>query len=145
MTTGSAVYVLDSFALLAYLGGEKGMTHVREILANSARTQCRAYLSLISLGEVLYIIERERSLPKAQGALAAIEQLPLEILPASRDAVLAAAHVKARFPISYADAFVVAAAQEHDGTILTGDPEFAAVQSLVRVEWLPRSSHSGGS
>jgi predicted nucleic acid-binding protein len=136
---GPAVYVLDSFALLAYLGGERGVARVREILAGSAQGQFRAYLSLTSLGEVLYIIERERSLPKAQQALAAIEQLPLEILPASRDAVLAAAHVKARFPLSYADAFVVAGAQEHDATILTGDRAFAAVQSLVRIEWLPGS------
>lgn len=138
MTTAPAVYVLDSFALLAYLGGERGMARVRDLLENSAQGQCHAVLSLISLGEVLYITERERSLPKAQQALAAIEQLPLEILPASRDAVLAAAHVKARFPISYADAFVVAAAQEHDATIVTGDPEFDAVKGLARIEWLPR-------
>jgi predicted nucleic acid-binding protein len=142
MTTGPAVYVLDSFALLAYFGGERGMARVREILAGSAQGQCHVFLSLISLGEVLYIIERERSLPKTQQALAAIEQLPLEILPASRYAVLAAAHVKARFPISYADAFVVAAAQEQDATIVTGDPEFAAVQSQVRIEWLRSSPHS---
>jgi ribonuclease VapC len=137
MTAALAVYVLDSFALLAYLGGERGMARVRELLENSTRGQCHAVLSLISLGEVLYITERERSLPKAQQALAAIEQLPLEILPASRDAVLAAAHFKARFPISYADAFVVAAAQEHDATIVTGDPEFDAVKGLARIEWLP--------
>ena len=142
MRSGPAVYVLDSFALLAYLGGERGMARVREILANSTRRQCRAYLSLISLGEVLYITERERSLPKAQQVLAAIEQLSLEILPASREAVLDAAHVKARFPISYANAFVVAAAQEQDATIVTGDPELAAVQNLVRIEWLPGSPHS---
>lgn len=142
MRTGAAVCVLDSFALLSYLGGERGMARVREVLASSAQGQCRAVLSLISLGEVLYITERERSLPKAQQTLAAIEQLPLEILPVSRDAVLAAAHVKARFAISYADAFVVAAAQEHDATIVTGGPEFFAVQSLVRIEWLPGSPHS---
>lgn len=145
MTTGPAAYVLDSFALLAYLGGEGGMARVRQILADSTQGECRACLSLLSLGEVLYIIERERSLPKAQEALAAIEQLPLEILPTSRDAVLAAAHVKARFPISYADAFVVAAAQEQDATIVTGDPEFVAVQSQVRIEWLPGSPQSPGS
>jgi predicted nucleic acid-binding protein len=145
MRAGPATYVLDSFALLAYLGGERGMARVREILADSLHGECRACLSLISLGEVLYILERERSLPKAQQALAAIEQLPLEILPASRDAVLAAAHVKARFAISYADAFVVAAAQERDAMIVTGDPEFAALQSLVRIEWLPGSPHSRGS
>jgi predicted nucleic acid-binding protein len=55
---------------------------------------------------------------------------------ASRETVLAAAHVKARFPLSYADAFVVAAAQHNGAVIVTGDPEFAAVESVPRVEWL---------
>jgi hypothetical protein len=48
-------------------------------------------------------------------------------------------------PISYADAFVVAAAQEQDATIVTGDPGFIAVQSQVRIEWLPGSPHSPGT
>lgn len=139
MKSSPAVYVLDSFALLAYLEGEKGMARVKEILLHSAQGHCRACLSLISLGEVLYITERERSMARAQEALAAIEQLPIEILPASRDAVMAAAHIKARFPVSYADAFVVAAAQEYDATIVTGAPELGALKDVVRIEWLPES------
>jgi ribonuclease VapC len=131
------VYVLDSYALLAYLEGEPGMPRVREILDHSAEGHCVACLSLINLGEVLYITERESDVTKAQEVLAAVEQLPIEILPASRDAVLAAAHIKARSPVSYADAFAIAAAEERGGTILTGDPEFGAVAGLVSVEWLP--------
>jgi predicted nucleic acid-binding protein len=85
-----------------------------------------------------YIVERERDLHRAQCVLAAIEQLPLELLPVSREAVLAAAHVKARFALSYADACVVAAAQQHGAIVVTGDPEFVAVESLISVEWLPQ-------
>jgi ribonuclease VapC len=133
-------YVLDSFALLAYLEGEAGMPKVRTALEGAAAGQQRVFLSLINLGEVLYVVERERGLIEAQQALAAVDQLPLEVLPVTRSTVLAAAHVKARFPLSYADAFAVVAARDHAATVMTGDREFGPVAEagLVAVDWLPR-------
>jgi len=64
-------------------------------------------------------IERNNGLAKTHEALALIQSLPIEILPADNQTVLAAAHVKANHPISYADAFVVVAAQNINGTIMT--------------------------
>jgi ribonuclease VapC len=135
-----AAYVLDSFALLAYLEGEAGMPRVRSVLESAEAARHTVHLSLINLGEALYITERERGLVAAQRALAAVDQLPLEIVPVSRATVLAAAHIKARFPISYADAFAVVTAQDRGGVVMTGDPEFRplAAAGLVTVEWLPR-------
>ena len=138
MSASAGPYVLDSFAMLAYLGGEDGMARVRALLLDCTRGRCRVYLSLINLGEVLYITERELGITRAQEALAAIDQLPIEVVPASREAVLAAAHIKAAHPVAYADAFAVAAAMEHGATVVTGDPEFEAVKGLVQVEWLPQ-------
>ena len=94
---------------------------------------------MINIGEVLYITEREVSLTQAQAVLGALDQLPIEIMQADREAVLAAAHIKANYRLSYADAFAVAAAQSIAGTILTGDPEFCAVAHLISLEWLPIS------
>ena len=61
-------------------------------------------------------------------------------MPVTRAVVLGAAHIKARFRISYADAFAVVAAQDHGAVVMTGDPEFGplAGAGLVTVEWLPR-------
>ena len=49
------------------------------------------------------------------------------------------AHIKAHYPVSYADAFAVALAQEMDGPVVTGDPEFKRVEDegLISVVWLP--------
>jgi ribonuclease VapC len=129
-------FVLDSFALLAYLGDEHGRERVEAVLAAAARDECSTCVSVINLGEVLYITERERGLAQAQAALAALDQLPLRVLPADREAVLAAAHVKANHRLSYAGSFAVATAQALGATVLTGDPKFASVGSLVSVEWL---------
>lgn len=140
MAGSPAAYVLDSFALLAYLEGEAGMPRVRSVLEGAAAQRHTVYLSLINLGEALYITERVRSLVAARRTLGAVDELPLEIVPVSRATVLAAAHIKARFPISYADAFAVVAARDRGGVVMTRDPEFGplADAGLVAVEWLPR-------
>jgi predicted nucleic acid-binding protein len=129
-------YVFDSYAVLAYMGDEPGCERVRSILQAAAEGQCRVAMSVINLGKIAYIIERERGLAPAQAALAVLALLPIEIRPATRDAVLAAAHVKANHPIAYADAFAVATALELGGVIVTGDPEFVAIADRVPVVWL---------
>lgn len=133
------IYVLDSFAMLSYLENEAGVERVKVILKTAAQKNAAVYITLISLGEVLYITEREQGLALAQKVLSAIEQLPVTLLEASKERILAAAHIKAQYPIAYADAFVVAAAQEYGGTVVTGDPEFVAVEKVVAVEWLPKT------
>jgi ribonuclease VapC len=135
-----SAYVLDSFALLAYFEGEPGMARVRSVLDGVAAQRHAVYVSLINVGEVLYITERERGLLEARQVLAAIDQLPLEVVGVSRATVLAAAHIKARFPISYADSFAVVAAQDYAGIVMTGDPEFEplADAGVVQVAWLQR-------
>lgn len=50
----------------------------------------------------------------------------------------AATHLKARHPISYADAFAAALAQLESATLVTGDREFEAVQGVIRIEWLEK-------
>ncbi|HLO14953.1 MAG TPA: type II toxin-antitoxin system VapC family toxin [Anaerolineales bacterium] len=129
----SVASVLDTFALLAYLQGESHGAGVREILQSDRRN---VYMSLINVGEVLYITERKLGIRKAQEVLAFIYQLPIELLPADEQAIFAAAHIKANYPVSYADSFAIAAAQTLGGTVITGDPEFESVTSLITVEWL---------
>jgi predicted nucleic acid-binding protein len=83
-------------------------------------------------------IERERGLQAAQRTIGVIDQLPVAIAGVDRHTVLLAAHFKARYLLSYADAFSVALAQIKGGELLTGDPEFKSVESEVPIHWLPR-------
>jgi predicted nucleic acid-binding protein len=140
VAANSSAYTLDSYALLAYLEGEKAKPRIKDLMQSAELGECVLYLSLINLGEVLYITERERGHILALQTLAAIDQLPLRISPVTRATVLAAAHIKARYAISYADAFAVVTAQENSCVLLTGDPEFHAVadDGLILVEWLVR-------
>jgi predicted nucleic acid-binding protein len=129
--------VLDTWALLAFLDGEPAAQHVRQVLRSARRKQAVVLLSLIAYGECLSVIEREQGFHQAQRAVGIIDQLALRVMPADRLLVFEAAHVKARYPVSYADAFSVALARRNQGRVMTGDPEFKAVESEVRVHWLP--------
>jgi ribonuclease VapC len=132
------IYVLDSYALLAYLEAEPGGDYVKELLEAASEGKCRLYMSIINLGEVMYIVERERGLPKAQGTLARIDELPIEIVDADRSLTLAAAHLKAHWSIAYADCFAAALSQIKSAPLVTGDPEFRKIKpgSALQVEWL---------
>ena len=132
----SQIYVLDAFALLAYLRGEPGAERVRDLLLRARSGEARLYLCLVNYGEVLYISERQGGRPAAEEAIRIVDHLPLEIVPADRDLTFAAAHLKARYPISYVDAFAAALAQKLGATLVTGDPEFRKVEAVVEVEWL---------
>jgi predicted nucleic acid-binding protein len=124
--------------VLAYLGDEAGADRVSAMLDDVQTGRCRLFISAVNLGEVAYIVERERGEARAQEALVEIGRLPIAIRDATRRLCLRAARVKAQFPIAYADCFAVALAQDLGAAVVTGDPEFEKVGDLVPVEWLPR-------
>jgi predicted nucleic acid-binding protein len=132
----STTFVLDSFALLAYLQDEPVGARIESLLDNAEKEKCRLLLSLINLGEILYIIERRGGIAKTQDTLALIRQLPVEIPAVDEQLVFGAAHIKATYAISYADAFVVATAMQEHATVVSADPEFQSVETIVQVEWL---------
>ena len=138
MSDARPVYLLDSFALLAYLNNEPGKQRVEDVFGQAEKRQCRILMCMINLGEVLYSVERRRGFAAAQKTLMLSQSLPIKILEVTNDLVLQAAHIKASHPLSYADAFVVVSAINQKAIVLTGDPEFESVESLVTVEWLVR-------
>ena len=131
-------YVFDSFALLAYFGNEPGADTVEQLLHQAQEQTVTLHLSLVNLDEVYYITQRERGRDIAVATLALIDQLPIHQQAINRPRVLAAAALKANHAISYADAFAAALAQQLQGSVVTGDPEFQKVAALVEILWLPQ-------
>jgi len=129
-------YVLDSFAVLAYLQDERGAEDVESLLEAAAQDLTEILMPVVNLGEAAYITEREQSLEAAQRLLGTLEQLPVAVKNIDRTLTLDAAHIKAHNRISYADAFAVALARHSDAVVVTGDPEFAAVEHVIDIYWL---------
>lgn len=96
-------FVLGSFALLDYLQDRPAAPRIETLLENAKKEKCRLMISIINLGEILHITEQRCGLSTAHGALALIQQLPIEVRPADEKAVFSAAHIKANYAISFTD------------------------------------------
>ena len=130
--------VLDTFAVLAFLRAEAGGAEVKAWLERAAKGEAHLAMSTVNVGEVLYIVERRHGVQRAGEVLALLHEGPVVFYEATLPRVLAAAHLKARYPISYADAFAAALAEELHAPVLTADPEFKAVEGMLQVLWLSR-------
>jgi len=126
-------YVLDPSAILAFLQEEPGWQRVKELLTSAANGHTELHISILNLAEVQYIILR-RGKDTTQ-RLAALEALPFNV--ASADAYIPqVVELKAGHPVSLADCFAAALAQDLDCSLLTSDPEFHKIESLIKIEWL---------
>ncbi len=128
--------LLDSFALLAFLNHEGGFEKVRDLLRSARAKKESLLVNEVNIGEVYYRTARQRSVERAEAVLDHLSTLPIRTLGNTYEQVLAAARLKARFSISYADAFALATAQREKATLVTGDPEFHAVEHLVPILWI---------
>jgi len=138
MSVGN-VAVVDSWAILAFLRAEEpGAAAMRRYLRRAQSGNLRLLLNVVNLGEVFY---RLLQLDKAQAEerLGQVKALPIDVVPARESLVLEAARVKARHPLSYADAFAVATGRVEKAPVITGDPEILALPAtVVRVRRLDR-------
>ena len=130
--------VLDSFALLSLYHREPGWQVVQKALYDQDKSRTRAVLNWINWGEFLYIVKRRVGPARTMDALHLLEQLPIELYPVDQPLVRAAAEIKSEHALSYADAFCVATAQRLGATVLTNDPEFESVESLIKIFWLTK-------
>jgi len=131
--------VLDAWALLALIFKEEpAAKKVRDIFDQQSASKSPIYISWINLGEVFYNIARKKGLSAANEVLNDINMLPIRSQEPSKADILAAATIKSKHKLSYADAFAVSLAQKIDGVIFTGDPEIILLKNFVKVEKLSR-------
>lgn len=129
-------YVFDSHALLAFFQGEPDAETVEKILRQSHAESSNVFISLINLGEIIYLAKRRFGDEKKIELLSRIYQLGFKIIPVSDALVFQAAELKAQYALSYADCFALACAINHSAVLVTGDPEFKSVGHLVSIKWI---------
>jgi predicted nucleic acid-binding protein len=129
-------YVLDSFSLLAHFREEPGAPRVRQLIADR---QHQHWVSVINLGEVHYKMTREHGGERADEVLGDALDMPIQLVEADFILAMDAARIKAKYRMSYADCFAAALAQRLNAAVVTGDPEFEAIERAgeLQIEWLP--------
>lgn len=119
-----ANFVMDSYAMLAYFRNERGGEKVEQILNEAAEGKHSLYMTCINAGEVYYMAHRKDGAEKAVLVWKALCQFPITITDADSAFTLKASNIKARYKLSFADAFAAALSISKKATLLTGDDEF---------------------
>jgi predicted nucleic acid-binding protein len=119
--------VFDSFALIAFFRKETGYELVRDLLVKISNDESEAYITTVNIGEIYYMICRKGNTKTAEEAIHALLHFPIHIIEVDLKLTLEAAKLKAKYSISYADAFAAALTINKKATLITGDDEFGAL------------------
>ncbi len=129
-------YVLDSWAVLAFLEGEKSAAEVGEILEQAEGDQAEVLLCVVNWAEMCYIALREGGEERAADYIELLGDCPIGLSMVDEELAFQAALYKARNRMSLADAFAAALAKKKDAVLVTGDPEFKSLEKQIHIRWL---------
>lgn len=131
--------VLDSWAILSWMkGAPHAADQVRRILEKSEQGRVELRMSIINVGEVYYILAKNVGPQKAEDFLRDFRRMPVKTVSVPKALIMAAARLKAKYPISYADAIAAETAIRAGAPLVTGDPDFKRFigGDVVQVEWI---------
>jgi len=133
-----ATKILDSWALIAFLEDEPAADEVEKLLQQAADERHKLLLSVVNWGEVYYNTMREVSQEAAEQKVQEIASLPIDLVGVGDDLALVrqTAIFKATHKMAYADCFAAALAKLKNADLVTGDPEFKAVEKEIKIAWL---------
>lgn len=130
-------FLLDTSALLALRENEPGAEEVASLLLKAQRKRAHLLVSFISTMEVFYVSWRKEGKAVAHRAYLDLKMLPIQRIEASESILLRAAELKATYPLSLADSWIAATAEEHDAILVHKDPEFETLKDHVSLKSLP--------
>jgi len=132
------MFILDSYALLCLFDKKRKAERdaVMKYLEDAEKGKVKLYISKINEGEVYYKLYKYLGEAVATGFRADLKKgmFPLHVVSVNDKRVDEASAIKAKYPVSYADAFCIELAKDMNLPIVTGDPEFASVKDLVKLQ-----------
>ena len=136
MAKKAKAYVLDTWAVIAYLEDEPSGEQVEELIATAHEEQIPIYMSVVNVGEVWYTLAREVSEEEANAAVKMLSDLRIQFENVDWELTQEAARFKSKNKMSYADAFAAALAKTKKADLVTGDKEFKPLESEIKISWI---------
>lgn len=137
-------FLLDTSAFITLTDKEPGFEQVRDWLRVARRGEVELHASFVTLTEVRYILTYDRGAEQADRLSAAIRKFPVAWHHSDDELCGAAAKLKAAHKVSFADAFVAATAERLNATLVHKDPEFDALEGVIRLHPLPPKTGGNG-
>jgi len=132
-------YVLDANALVRLYRNIAGADTVQKLFVEAKASRVRLFISAVNLTEVLYVLAKYFRQDQVLQYLA-IARAAAETMPVDDQAALETAAVRIRYKLGLADCFAAELAMRLGATLVTADPEFAALGKQLKILQLPRYS-----
>jgi predicted nucleic acid-binding protein len=136
MAKKAKAYVLDTWAVIAYLEDEPSGEQVEELIVTAHEEQIPIYMSVVNVGEVWYTMAREVSEEEADAGVKILRDLRIQFENADWELTQEAARFKSQNKMSYADAFAAALAKTKKADLVTGDNEFKPLDGEIKISWV---------
>ncbi len=133
------VLVLDTWPLMEwYRRREPGSTLFGALLTLAAQQGTELHMSRLNRGEAYYSVAKNFGLVRAAAFRTSMRFLPIRFESVTDDDVDNAAELKARYAISYADAFAATLTSGLQAVLVTGDPDFLplAADGYLQLHWI---------
>ena len=136
MTHKAKAFVLDTWAVIAYLEDEPSAQQIAELIASAHEEEVPIYMTVVNAGEVWYNIAREISEEDANSSIKELRDLRIQFVDADWQLTQEAARFKSQHKMSYADCYAAALAKVNKAYLVTGDKEFAPLSEQVKIQWV---------
>ena len=132
-------YVLDANAVLRYFGVSEGQgsDKVRALFEQAERGQARLWMSVVNLGEVLYVLLKHTGEPRARHYVQVLQHVAT-MVEADAAQALSAAEMKHKYKLGYADSFAAILAITLKATLVSADPSFEKLGKTLKWVRLPK-------
>jgi len=132
-------YVLDANAVLRYFGVREGQgtSKVRALFEQAERGHARLSMSVINLGEVLYVLLKHVGESRARHYVQVLQHV-VTMTEADAAQALGAAEIKHKYKLGYADSFAAMLALTLKATLVSADPSFEKLGKTLKWVRLPK-------
>jgi predicted nucleic acid-binding protein len=120
-------FLLDTSALLTLRDDEPGADEVAALLQQAQRGEVTCHGCFISLMEVFYRVWKDEEASAGRLAYRQCQSLPLTWIHETPALLEKVAELKARYPISLADAWIASAALLEQADLVHQDPGFEVI------------------
>lgn len=131
------MFILDSYALLCLFDKKRKSEKEAVIkrLEDAEKGRLKLYMSKINEAEVFYKLYKYLGSPIATGFREDLKRgiFPLNVVSVNDRRAEEASVIKAKYSVSYADAFCIELAKDMNLPVITGDPEFESVKNIIKV------------
>jgi predicted nucleic acid-binding protein len=131
-------YVLDANAVIRYFkaGNARGGEKIQELFLQAQRNQAHLSMSVINMGEVLYILIKNLGEQRALHYIQVLQHV-VTIVEADVAQTIQAATLKHQYKVGYADSFAAALSLSSKATLVSADSSFEKFGKSLKWMRLP--------